>query len=107
MSTSDMLAVPYWEVFPSAIKVSISAEKQAISLSIRGAYCEQPVFESGNPAIVTVDEQGVARLGLRPGATLIMVYESPEKMSVRHVAVEVIEPSVAAIPVWMAWEEQQ
>jgi hypothetical protein len=82
-------------VFPKNIRVSLTESEQAIPLSIRGNV-ESPVFQSSNPDVVNVDENGVLYFGGTPGNAMIMVWDSPDKLSVRHVAVE------ARLPSWFA-----
>ncbi|MCB2141373.1 hypothetical protein KQH29_00355 [bacterium] len=106
MAIIDTLNIHYWDVFPRKIKVSLSAWERSVPLSIRGASIDYPEFESTDSTIAWVDSDGVVHLGLQAGATMIMVYDSWERTSVRYVEVEVIDPAVAAAPVWMAWEEQ-
>jgi hypothetical protein len=103
MTASEILNIRYWDVFPKKIRVSRSAVERAIPLSIRGNPSGTPEFESMDSSIATVDSEGVVHTGLQPGATLIRIYDSWERSSVRTVSVE-----VAALPagaVWMAWEE--
>lgn len=78
----------YWDVFPKLIRASCSALPQGIPLSIRGTV-SQPVFESSNSDIASVDEYGIVRCGLMPGAAIIIVWNSDTKSSVRHVQVEI------------------
>ncbi|MCB2141313.1 hypothetical protein KQH29_00050 [bacterium] len=106
MAIIDTLNIHYWDVFPRKIKVSVSAWERSVPLSIRGASTLYPEFESADSTIAWVDSDGVVHLGLQAGATMIMVYDSWGRTSVRYVEVEVIDPAVAAAPVWMAWEEQ-
>ena len=78
----------YWDVFPKLIRVSRSGFAQRIPLSIRGEL-DSPVFESSNPDVATVDEDGNVECGYLPGAAMIMVWDSPDRGSLRHVQVEV------------------
>jgi hypothetical protein len=78
----------FWDVFPKLIKVSISASDQLIPLSIRGDV-ESPVLESSNSAVATIGPDGEIRCGRAPGASVIMVWRSEARESVRHVQVEV------------------
>jgi len=79
---------PYWDVFPKLIRVSTSEFPQTIPLSIRGSV-ESPVFESSNSDVAEVDESGNVICGMQPGAALVMVWHSDDRLSVRHVQVEV------------------
>jgi hypothetical protein len=81
-------SVQYWDVFPKLIRVSQSGFTQYIPLSIRGEIAS-PVFESSNQDIAAVDEAGNVMCGFQPGAAMIMVWDSPERTSLRHVQVEV------------------
>jgi hypothetical protein len=82
----------YWDVFPESIRLSLSLTPQNIPLSIRGEI-DTPVFESSNPAIVSVDQSGTLSCGIRSGAAMVMVYADGQRKSVRHVSVEVRNPS--------------
>jgi photosystem II stability/assembly factor-like uncharacterized protein len=79
---------PYWDVFPKLVRVSTSEWPQTIPLSIRGSV-ESPVFESSNNDVVVVDEAGNVICGMQPGAAVVMVWHSDDRLSVRHVQVEV------------------
>jgi hypothetical protein len=81
-------SIQYWDVFPKIIRVSKSGFAQYIPLSIRGEIAS-PVFETSNPDIAAVDEAGNVMCGFQPGAAMIMVWDSPERASLRHVQVEV------------------
>jgi hypothetical protein len=85
----------YWDVFPKLIRVSRSPFVQRIPLSIRGLP-EVPVFESSNPDVASVDEGGNVECGFVPGAAMILVWDSPERLSLRHVQVEVYGGGVSA-----------
>jgi hypothetical protein len=91
MSIAEILVVPYWDVFPKKIKVSTSYWEQAIPLSIRGQLGDIPEFESADSSVSWVDEDGVVYAGSQVGATVIMIYDSWERNSVRYVQVEVID----------------
>ena len=54
--------MPYWDVFPKTIRVSLADEPQAIPLSIRGDVTA-PIFESSNPDVMDVDADGVLHVG--------------------------------------------
>jgi len=79
---------PYWDVFPKLIRVSTSEWPQTIPLSIRGSV-ESPVFESPSSDVAEVDEAGNVTCGMQPGAAIVMVWHSDDRLSVRHVQVEV------------------
>lgn len=81
-------SIQYWDVFPKLIRVSQSGFTQYIPLSIRGEIAS-PIFESSNQDIAMVDEVGNVMCGFQPGAALIMVWDSQERASLRHVQVEV------------------
>ena len=66
----------YWDVFPKLIRVSRSPFVQRIPLSIRGLP-EVPVFESSNPDVASVDEDGNVECGFVPGAAMILVWIRP------------------------------
>jgi hypothetical protein len=82
----------YWDVFPKSVRLSLSETPQAIPLSIRG-YIDTPVFRSSNPDVINVNDQGVLQSGGTFGNAMIMIWKSIDKKSVRHVAVEVRDPS--------------
>jgi len=88
----------YWDVFPKLIRVSRSPFVQRIPLSIRGLP-EEPVFESSNPDVASVDEDGNVECGFVPGAAMILVWDSPERLSLRHVQVEVYGGGSAPVEV--------
>ncbi len=79
---------PYWDVFPKLIRVSTSEFTQTIPLSIRGTV-ESPVFESSNSDVAEMDEAGNVICGMQPGAAIVLVWHSGDRLSVRHVQVEV------------------
>jgi hypothetical protein len=79
----------YWDVFPKLIRVSRSSYGQHIPLSIRGEP-EAPVFRSSNHRVASVDRYGVVSCVNTCGAAMILVWDSPEKLSLRHVQVEVV-----------------
>ncbi len=86
--------VQYWDVFPKSIKVSHGSLNTNVPLSVRGNPRGIVCFDVSNLAIATVSETGVISLGYNVGATVIAVYDSDDRTSVRYVQVEVI--SVAA-----------
>jgi hypothetical protein len=86
--SDELLSPPYWDVFPKSIRVSLTESEQLIPLSVRG-NAEAPVFQSSNTDVVNVDENGVLSFSGNIGNAMIIVWDSPAKLSVRHVAVEV------------------
>ena len=86
--SDDQNSPPYWDVFPKSIRVSLTESEQMIPLSVRG-NAESPVFQSSNADVVNVDENGVLYFSGNIGNAMIIVWDSPAKLSVRHVAVEV------------------
>ena len=66
-------------------------------LSVRGTPRGTVGFESANLATASVDESGVVSLGVNVGATMISVFDSEDRTSVRYVSVEVISVSEAAV----------
>ena len=85
------LGFHYWDVFPKKIKVARSWWSMSVPLSIRGMPRGELQYETVDSSIAWVDWEGRVRLGWRTGATIIMVYDSPSRDSVRYVEVEVIE----------------
>jgi hypothetical protein len=81
----------YWDVFPKTVKVSLTGWPVTIPLSIRGAPVGQIEFESTDSELAWVDEDGRLNLGWQQGATVIMVYDSEDRESVRYVQVEVVD----------------
>jgi hypothetical protein len=47
------------------------------------------VFESSSSDVAEVDEAGNVTCGMQPGAAIVMVWHSDDRLSVRHVQVEV------------------
>ena len=84
----------YWDVFPKSIKVSHGSLNVNVPLSVRGNPRGSVCFDVSNWAIATVNEAGVVSLGYNVGTTIIFVYDSEDRTSVRYVQVEVV--SVAA-----------
>jgi hypothetical protein len=80
----------YWDVFPKHIKVSLG-QIQRIPLSIRGTPREPMAYESANQIVADITGEGVVVLGNVAGATILMVYDNPERTSVRHIQIEVVE----------------
>jgi hypothetical protein len=94
----EELQVRYWDVYPKSIKVTLSWRALSIPLSIRGNPRGEIKYEVADESIAWVDRQGRVRLGERPGATMIMVYDSPMRDSVRYVQVEVLFEGGGEIP---------
>jgi hypothetical protein len=89
----EELQIRYWDVYPKSIKVTHSWESLSIPLSIRGNPRGEIQYEVVGDTIVWIDGQGRVRLGERTGATMIMVYDTAMRDSVRYVQVEVLEES--------------
>jgi hypothetical protein len=89
----EELQVRYWDVYPKSIKVTISWRALSIPLSLRGNPRGEIQYEVADESIAWVDWQGRVWLGERTGATMIMVYDSEMRDSVRYVQVEVLEES--------------
>lgn len=85
------LQVRYWDVFPKHIKVSVNSWGVTIPLSIRGDPTGDPEFESADSSIAWVDGDGQVNLGWQAGSTVIKVYDSDNRDSVRYVQVEVVD----------------
>lgn len=83
----------YWDVFPKKIRVTRSWWSMSIPLSIRGNPKGELQYESVNSDIAWVDWEGRVQLGWSVGATVIIVYDSLSRDSVRYIQVEVIEES--------------
>ena len=80
----------FWEVEPKAIKVSHQLGGVVIPLSVRGNPKGQLQAESAQPQIARVS--GCRLLcGEQVGATMVMVYDSEDRDSVRYIQVEVLE----------------
>lgn len=94
----------YWDVFPKLIRVSVSPFPQFIPLSIRGENME-PVFETTNVSIADITETGSVVCGFTPGAAIIMVWDSSDRTSVRHVQVEVYGSGDSENPEEPEWPE--
>ena len=87
-----MSELNYWNIFPQSIRFSKSDEMQVIPLSIRGV--ERSVeFESSNPPVAEVYEDGVLATGLEVGNAMIMVRDVAHPASLRYLQVEVRDPS--------------
>ena len=111
-----MSVAQYWEAHPPVIRLSGLPGDRAVPISVRGDLTETPVFESVNSAIATVDADGHVQCGGTLGQTMILVYGSSAKKSIRYVEVIVGGQSVVAgngdsgtttptAAVWLAWEE--
>jgi hypothetical protein len=82
----------HWEVQPRSIRVSAGEFEQRIPLSLRGDV-EDPVFTSRNPEVAAIGADGVVRCGRTVGNAVLMVWRSSARESLRHVRVEVRDPS--------------
>lgn len=82
--------VPYWDVYPKSIKVTQGEMQVVVPLSVRGNPGGTPVFESVQPWIADVSPNGRVILGNSEGCTMILVYGSEERQSIRYVQVEVV-----------------
>lgn len=85
--SDDLTSPAYWDVFPKSIRVSVAEMEQLIPLSVRGK-AGAPVFQSSNADVVNVDENGILYFSGNVGNAMIIVWDSPAKLSVRHVMVE-------------------
>jgi hypothetical protein len=83
---------PQWQVQPQSIRISSGSNPQRIALSIRGDV-DAPVYASSNPDIVQVDESGVVLCGPVAGNAMVMIWRSAARDSLRHMMVEVRDPS--------------
>ncbi len=86
--------VPYWDVYPKSIKVTQGDMDVIVPLSVRGDPGGEPVFESVQPWIVDVQSNGRVLLGRLSGSTMILVYNSEAKTSIRYVHVEVVPNTI-------------
>jgi hypothetical protein len=89
----EELQVRYWDVYPKSIKLTMGWRALSIPLSIRGNPRGEIQYEVADDSIAWIDGQGRVWFGERAGATMIMVYDSPMRDSVRYVQVEVLEES--------------
>ncbi len=89
----EELQFRYWDVYPKSIKVSQSWQSLSIPLSIRGNPKGEIQYEVADESIARIENQGRVRLGEQAGATMIMVYDSEMRDSVRYIQVEVLEQS--------------
>jgi len=87
----EEIQVRYWDVFPKSVKVSLTGWSVTIPLSIRGEPSGEIEFEVADTNIAWVDEAGRLNLGWQAGATVVMVYDSEDRESVRYVQVEVVD----------------
>ncbi|MDF7806210.1 hypothetical protein P4E94_02095 [Pontiellaceae bacterium B12219] len=87
-----MSELNYWDVFPQSIRFSKSDEMQFIPLSMRGS-ARSVEFESSNPAVAEVFEDGVLAAGTEVGNAMIMVRDSENRNTLRYLQVEVRDPS--------------
>lgn len=111
-----MSEVHYWEAHPPVIRLSGLAGDQAVPISIRGELSTDPIFESVNSSIATVNANGLVQCGGKNGQTMILVYDSSAKKSIRYIEVLVGSQTVSSdsgnsgtttptAAVWLAWEE--
>lgn len=84
----------YWEVFPRSIRQSYNPAGVHIPIRIEGDPIGQLHFQSCDPSVATV-ENGWIHCGAQNGATMILVSDSRETGSVRHIQVEVFDPGPA------------
>jgi hypothetical protein len=68
--------------------VSQSLFEQRIPLSIRGLEY-MPLFNSSNPSVAYVDDDGFLVGGMQVGNVMIMAWDSELRQSLRHLNVEV------------------
>jgi hypothetical protein len=87
----DDIQVRYWDVFPKSVKVSLTGWSVSIPLSIRGEPAGDIEFEVADGNIAWVNEDGELNLGWQAGATVVMVYDSEDRESIRYVQVEVVD----------------
>ena len=82
----------HWEVQPRSIRLSAGEFEQRVPLSLRGDV-DAPVFASSNPEVAEIGPDGVIRCGWTIGNAVLMVWRSSARDSLRHVLVEVRDPS--------------
>jgi len=85
-------AFSHWEVQPRSIRLSAGEFEQRVPLSLRGDV-DAPVFASSNPEVAEIEPDGVIRCGWTIGNAVLMVWRSSARDSLRHVLVEVRDPS--------------
>ncbi len=82
----------YWDAFPKSVKQSYNAAGARFPIRIEGQPHGAVTFQSCDPEIATV-ENGWIRCGTTNGSTLILATDSAYPPSVRHIQVEVYEPT--------------
>ena len=90
--TDTAAAYNHWEVQPRSIRLSAGEFEQRVPLSLRGDV-DAPVFTSSNPEVAEIGPDGVIRCGWTIGNAVLMVWRSSARDSLRHVLVEVRDPS--------------
>ena len=90
--TDTAPAYSHWEVQPHSIRLSAGEFEQWVPLSLRGNV-DAPVFASSNPEVAEIGPDGVVRCGWTIGNAVLMVWRSSVRDSLRHVLVEVRDPS--------------
>ena len=96
MTDCSELEVYYWDVYPKIVKLSLSGSAMQIPLSVRGNPAGGLQFESGDDSIAFVDGDGKLNAGMKEGATVVSIYDSGAKESVRFVQVDVVDYAKAA-----------
>lgn len=87
-----MSELNYTDTFPQNIRFSKTDELQVIPLTTRGP--ERTLeFESSNPAVAEVYEDGVLVAGMEVGNAMIMVRDADNPDTLRYLLVEVRDPS--------------
>lgn len=81
----------YWDAFPKSIRQSYNPAGVSIPIRIEGQPSGALHFQSCDPSVATV-ENGWIHCGVQNGATMILVSDSSETVSVRHIQVEVFDP---------------
>ena len=89
--------VLYWDVYPKSIKVTQNDMDVIVPLSVRGYPGGEPVFVSVQPDIAEIVPHGRVLLGRTVGATMILVYNSEAKTSIRYVQVEVMPATIVQV----------
>jgi len=90
--TATAPAYSHWEVQPRSIRLSAGEFEQRVPLSLRGDV-DAPVFASSNPDVAEIGPDGVVRCGWAIGNAVVMVWRSSARDSLRHILVEVRDPS--------------
>ena len=87
-----MSEINYWTIFPQCIRFSKSEEMQVIPLTTRGSE-RRMEFESSNPSVAEVYDDGVLAAGLEVGNAMVMVRDPDNPNTLRYLQVEVRDPS--------------